>query len=288
MADDAATNATTTTEEAEPPVENDVETKTETETEEGGEQTTEEKSAETSDAAAVKEIADLKARFERLAKNNDQLTSELKRARRRNEKEDSETAEELKEAQRKLDQIALEREREEAEKSRNYERMQELAQQRHNEEMAQILEERDRYKADVENRIKRELQPELMKGGCVHELAPAAYAFLAPRIELIGIGADRRGVIDGLDFQEFTRNWLSSDEGRAFMPVQITAGGGATGGRQRRNPDAEIEVHFKPETYNLTEVTRVYREDPEAYKRMIAKYPTPGPDLTTGTIRRVS
>lgn len=135
-----------------------------------------------------------------------------------------------------------------------------------------VVAERDRFKKDLEERVKRAALDEALdlNGFTDVALRRGARALIMPDIEI----HEEDGVLtalakdpvvgDTLPVAEHVKAWAGTDEGKAYRPARESAGSGANGGGSGGNPPNSSDANpWKAgATFNMTRQAQIKNEDP--------------------------
>ena len=139
--------------------------------------------------------------------------------------------------------------------------------QEYEKQIAELEAKATNYKAHYERAVvDTALISALSESGVTNSaLQKAATLLLKPNIK---IGEDGIAVVDSdmgnMAIADFVKKWAKTEEGQAFVaqPKGTEAKGSTTA-----STSGKIENPFKKETFNMTEQSRLYRENRELYER---------------------
>ena len=149
---------------------------------------------------------------------------------------------------------------------------------KHKKEREKDIAERDRFRTQLENRVRRDALDEALEANGVTDPAykRGARAILMPTIEI----HDQDGELvalakspeygDTVPVAEHVKAWAGTDEGKAYVSARDSAGSGANGaGNGGTPPSSEQNPWKQGEHFNLTKQAQLKREDPAKAERMM-------------------
>jgi len=105
------------------------------------------------------------------------------------------------------------------------------------------------------------------------DLLEAAISILQHDVSIVGNNGTSIAMVGDKDLSQYVKDWAGENVGKHFILAPNNAGGNANG-NGTKNPINDAETPFRKDTWNLTEQAQLSKADPEAYKGLVAKYPT--------------
>lgn len=219
------------------------------------------------DKAIAKAVSDATGDLEGLKSKRDQLLAQEVKLKEKHKDEIEAKDKELSDLKADLEQ--------KLEGNEGYKKLYDKAVEQHTAEVAKLQEKIAASDTAIQELLVTDsLTRELTAANVNPELIDVAISSLSADVAIVEDNGKKVAKVGDKTVADHVKDWAAGNVGKHFIIADENSGGGSPGNDNNNSSKfAEFEKHFKGETWNLTEQSKLLKTNPEAYNTLHAKYP---------------